>query len=334
VGRRTNLALLLLLLVAFLSGWLAFAYATAPARWSLIAHATAGFAIVLLLPWKSAISRRGVERRRPGWWASVLFGILVLASLLAGLAHSTGALLYAADLTAMEVHVGAAIAAVPFGIWHVLARPVRVRPTDLQRRRLLQASVVVGIAGAGYAMSEGLVRLARLPGAARRFTGSYEMASFQPELMPVTQWMFDGVPAIQAAGWTLRVATGGRVESWTYDRLVGFDDRVRATLDCTGGFFSVQDWQGVWLSRLLPPGTRGQSIHVRSLTGYDRRFGLDEASRLLVATGMGGRPLDSGHGFPVRLVAPDRRGFSWIKWVSSIEVDEAPVWWQLPFPLQ
>ncbi len=55
-GARTNLALLALLAAAFLTGWLAFAFATAPSRWSLIIHATSGFAIIALLPWKSMIA--------------------------------------------------------------------------------------------------------------------------------------------------------------------------------------------------------------------------------------------------------------------------------------
>ena len=51
------------------------------------------------------------------------------------------------------------------------------------------------------------------------------------------------------------------------------------------------------------------------------------------ATRLAGRPLGAGHGFPARLVAPGRRGFWWVKWVTSIEVDPAPWWRQPPFPL-
>ena len=35
-----------------------------------------------------------------------------------------------------------------------------------------------------------------------------------------------------------------------------------------------------------------------------------------------------------RLVSADRRGFWWVKWIVSIEVDDLPHWWQSPFPLQ
>lgn len=329
LGARTNFGLSALLAGAFVTGWLAFAFATAPARWSLVVHATTGFAILLLLPWKSMIARHGLRRPRPGRWASIVFGVLVLLSLLAGLAHSSGALLSWGPFTAMEIHVGAAIAAVPLAVWHVAARPIRVRPADLSRRAFIRGGMAVGFAGAAYVASEGIVGAASLPGASRRFTGSYEAGSFQPALMPVSSWMFDSIPQIDSSTWKLR--TGSRTRS--YDELAAFDDRVTATLDCTGGFYSAQEWSGVRLDHLVDT-KGGISIRVVSSTGYDRRFPVDEASGLLLATRCGGAPLDAGHGFPARLVASSRRGFWWVKWVVAVEVDDLPPWWQSPFPLQ
>ena len=328
-GARTNLALLVLLAVAFLTGWLAFAFATAPSRWSLIVHATGGFAVLALLPWKSMIARRGLRRAGPGRWASIVLGVLVLVSIAAGLLHSTGLAVNIGPLTAMDFHVGAAIAAVPFAIWHVVARRVKVRPTDLSRRAALRGGAVLAGAAAAYATSEIVVRAAGLNGATRRFTGSYEAGSNEPDLLPISSWMFDAIPNLDAGSWTLRAPT----RAWNYDELSAFDDRVTATLDCTGGFYSTQDWSGARLDRLVG-GATGGSIRVVSHTGYDRRFPLDEASRLVLATRIGGRPLDPGHGFPARLVSADRRGFWWVKWVVAIEVDDLPHWWQSPFPLQ
>jgi DMSO/TMAO reductase YedYZ molybdopterin-dependent catalytic subunit len=328
-GARTNLALLAFLAVAFITGWLAFAFATGPARWSLVVHAAGGFAILALLPWKSMIARRGVTRQRPGRWASVLFGILVLISLAAGLLHSTGLLVDWGPLTAMEFHVGAAIAAVPLAIWHVAARRVRVRPTDLSRRSVLRAGAIVAGAAVAYAGSEVMVRATGMPGAGRRFTGSYDAGSYQPGLMPVSSWMFDAVPQIDGHTW--RLPAGGR--EWALDELIAFDDRLTATLDCTGGFFSTQEWAGVRLDRLIG-NADGMTIRVVSATGYDRRFPIDQASSLLLATRFGGQALDPGHGFPARLVVPEGRGFWWVKWVSAIEVDDVPHWWQPPFPIQ
>jgi hypothetical protein len=329
VGSRTNLALLGLLVAAFLTGWVAFAYATAPARWSLIVHATSGFAILVLLPWKSMIARRGLKRPRPARWASILFSALVLISLAAGLAHSSGLLVMAGPFTAMEVHVGAALVAVPLAIWHVAARRIRLRGADLSRRTFLKGALALGGAAIAYGATEVAASATGLPGASRRFTGSYEAGSYQPEAMPVSSWMFDAIPQIDSATWSLRV--GSRRIS--YDEVAAFDDRLTATLDCTGGFYSTQAWSGMRLERLVG-GLTGTSIRVISSTGYDRRFPLSEAPSLLLATRFGDRALDAGHGFPARLVAPDRRGFWWVKWVVALEVDDAPYWWQSPYPTQ
>jgi len=193
----------------------------------------------------------------------------------------------------------------------------------------MKGSVALGAAAVSYAASEILVRAATLPGGVRRFTGSYEAGSFQPAVMPVSSWMFDAIPVHDPDAWTLR--TPGR--EWSLRELATFDDRLIATLDCTGGFYSTQEWTGVRLDRLLPD-LRGSSIRVVSSTGYDRRFPAGEAGSLLLATRFGGASLDAGHGFPARLVAPDRRGFWWVKWVVAIEVDDMPYWWQSPFPVQ
>ena len=73
---------------------------------------------------------------------------------------------------------------------------------------------------------------------------------------------------------------------------------------------------------------------VTSVTGYRRRFPVADAHALWLATGFQGRPLTAGTGAPVRLVAPNRRGFWWVKWVASVELSDIPAAAQFPFPLQ
>lgn len=336
--RRVNLALLVALAVAFTTGWLAFAFGGMESRWSLAVHASCGFAVLALLPWKQVVVRRGLRRSRPGRWAALTLAALLLVSLAGGLLHATGLWRWWGQLTAMEMHVGAALIAVPLAIWHVAVRrrvtPLAPRAADLSRRHLLRYGAVLATAGASYAASELAVRAAGLPGAARRFTGSYEVGSFQPEMMPVSSWMFDAVPEIDAERWRLRVVTPGGTQEWTHADLLQFDDHLRAALDCTGGFWSEQDWSGVFLARLVPSPAGTASVRVVSHTGYGRRFPVAELPRLLLATRVGGRQLSRAHGFPARLVAPDRRGFWWVKWLTVVEVDGLPEWWQPPFPLQ
>jgi DMSO/TMAO reductase YedYZ molybdopterin-dependent catalytic subunit len=136
-----------------------------------------------------------------------------------------------------------------------------------------------------------------------------------------TSWLNDGTPDVDASEWA--------------GRLAGLPLRsVTCALDCTSGWYSVNRWTGAALGDVLgalPEGTR--SVLVRSHTGYTRRFDVSELHGLLLATHLDGVPLAPGNGAPVRLVAPGRRGFWWVKWVSSAEPSTRPAWWQLPFPL-
>jgi DMSO/TMAO reductase YedYZ molybdopterin-dependent catalytic subunit len=338
--RRTNLALLVVLVIALVSGGLAFAAGTGWGRPVVVAHGAAGLAVLVLAPWKSVVVRRGLARRSgPGRWASVAFGVLVLVAVATGLAHATGALARVGPVSAMQVHVGAALVAVPLLVWHAAARGgARARRADLSRRALLRAAAVAGGAGLLLLAVEGATRLAGLPGARRRFTGSLPVAAgtatADPGRIPVTQWLDDRVQVLDPAAWRLRVSAGGAARDWTYQELAAFGDRVEAVLDCTGGWYARAAWEGARLDRLLPPAAgSGGSLVVTSATGYRRRLPLTEAATLLLATRLAGRPLSAGHGFPARLVAPGRRGFWWVKWVVSVEVDPAPWWRQPPFPL-
>ena len=121
-----------------------------------------------------------------------------------------------------------------------------------------------------------------------------------------------------------------------YDDIAS-DAELTATLDCTGGWHSTQVWRGASLARLLSaaqPTADAASVTVRSVTGYYRRFSLAEADGYLIATRVGGETLSHGHGFPARLVAPDKRGFEWVKWIDAIEVNRTGKWLQPPLPLQ
>lgn len=315
-GRITNLALLFLLALAFASGWVAFELSGQPARAVLVLHGAAGVAIVLLVPWKSLVANRGLRRPRTLKWASLVLAVGIAISLAFGLLHAAGHpdIGY---LTAMDFHVGAAICVIPFLLWHVVARPLRLRATDLGRRSFIKGGLLAGSAGLAVAL---------LPFARRAPTGSFQAAHPVP-----TTWMFDSVPAVDVGAWRLAVGT----RTVTYDELVGYTDRLSAVIDCTGGWYSDQVWEGALLARLLPARAEtASSLNVRSITGYSRRFPIEDSGRILLATRMAGSTLDAGHGYPARLVVPGQRGFAWVKWVVAIEVDDQPWWWQPPFPLQ
>ena len=332
-GRQVNQALLVVLLFTFGTGVAAIAIGSPNESWVAIGHGICGMAVVLLIPWKSRVVRNGLRRARLSRWLSLLLAALALLTLIAGLGYATGLVRSVAGQTGLWLHIAVALALVPLVVWHVWARGIRPHRTDLSRRTLLRAGVVAAGAAGLYAASEASIRVLGLPGARRRFTGSFERGSFRPEAMPTTSWLLDAVPSVDPDRWRLAIKDAQGRRELTLVQLDTFVTQVTATLDCTSGWYSQQDWTGVPLGTLLHRGPGAQSVYVHSVTGYWVRFPIHDLDLLLLATGAGGGPLSADHGFPLRLVAPGRRGYWWVKWVDRIELQSTPSWWQPLFPV-
>ena len=105
---------------------------------------------------------------------------------------------------------------------------------------------------------------------------------------------------------------------------------------------SIQRWRGVPVGELLARAgvlPAAASVTFEAVSGYRRRFPVDEAAAALLALGTLGQedafhPLVHGHGAPMRVVLPGRRGMEWVKWLAVIRVNETGPWWQPPLPLQ
>jgi Oxidoreductase molybdopterin binding domain len=324
-GRRTNVALLIMVLAAFGSGWVAFASGRpTSASITTAVHGLFGVAVVVLLPWKSMIIRRAAALRV----ASVALLVLIVGCLLAGFVQLFAGYLVVAGVSPMQVHVGAAVLSLPFLAWHLFrSRPQRLRRVDLSRRVLLRASTLSLGVGVGYALLAAVAAWSS-PGRPRASTGS---RSLEASAIPATTWLFDTVPDLDPS--THRVDVAGRRLS--AGELAG-GGVVRARLDCTSGWYVDAEWTGTRLADLVAPEllAAGRSLVVRSVTGYTRSFPIEDADSLWLAVSCGGQLLRPGTGAPVRLVAPGRRGFWWVKWVASVEVSSEPSWQQPPFPLQ
>ncbi|MGF1662421.1 MAG: molybdopterin-dependent oxidoreductase [Kineosporiaceae bacterium] len=341
--RATNLALLAGLVVVLATGLGTWAAGDPAGRWVVVAHGVAGLALVALVPWKTRIGRRGWGRGRRDRWVSLGLAIAVVAALVTGYLHATGAAVDLGGLggslggrtSALWWHVALGLAAVPLAAWHVARRPTRPRRHDLRRRNLLRWAAVAATGAGAWAATEVAVRVTGLRGARRRFTGSYELASFDPARMPRVIWLADDRPEIDVAAWrvTVRDAAGTAAYSPEDLRRLPRETR-RVALDCTGGWYAWQDWDGVPLRELVRDLGGARSLTVTSRTGYWVRFDTADLDDLLLADGYDGQPLRDGHGAPVRLVARGSRGYRWVKWVDRVEVGPHPPWWQPPFPAQ
>jgi DMSO/TMAO reductase YedYZ molybdopterin-dependent catalytic subunit len=299
--------------------------------WVYAVHDAVGVAIgvLLVLKLRRVWSRiRAVARWERGTIVSVLGAALAIAALASGLSWSDGATPDLAGYSLLSWHdtLGAVLAiAVAVHMW---IRAKRLRRRDLaHRRQFLAAGGLAAGAVVAWRVQRPLEALVGFPGARRRFTGSYEAASFAGNGFPTTSWVADHPRPIDLESYRLCVrGLLGRELALALDRLAPEEELI-ATLDCTGGFYSTQRWGGLRLGRILDlADTESDARHVSvaAVTGYRWSFALADARELLLATHIGGEPLSHDHGAPIRLVVPGARGYQWVKWVARLDVLEHP----------
>jgi len=260
------------------------------------------------------------------WDRWTIIGLLttlgVLLTLGSGIAWVAGGTFDAAGFGLLNWHITLGLLLVLLVSAHMIARAKPLRRRDMSGRR--QALRWLGLVASGVALWPTQQRLAS---ASRRFTGSRAVGNYAGNAFPATSWVADRPHPLPPADWTL--AVGGHVVqpfTATYNEMTHTAAR-EATLDCTGGFASMQIWHGVRVGTLLDrAGVREGAGWVRfhSVTGYRWSLPLDEARAALLATHVGDEPLNHDHGAPLRLVAPGRRGFQWVKWVIAVDVLTAP----------
>ena len=211
----------------------------------------------------------------------------------------------------------------------MFARAKRLRKRDIVgRRKALHFGALLLGSAALWPGQQFAQRVLKLPGASRRFTGSRESGSYAGNIFPTSSWVADAPHPIDAQIW--RLSLGGAVNTprdFSYDELVAANDELEATLDCTGGFYSTQRWRGISIGRLLDhAGLHSDARYVSfiSVTSYRWSLPLEEARTALMATHIDQESLSHDHGFPLRFVAPGRRGFEWVKWITHIEVLTEP----------
>ena len=334
VLRFTNTAILALISFLTLTGLYGLVFSLQ--GWAFELHRWAGWALIVLVPWKAAISASSL-RRGPGMSFDRSFGIgaslgLTALIILVGVLGlmwmwRTGpvriSILGWSD-TLISWHWMVGLILLPLFLLHSWRNWPRPKRNDfISRRGFLWTAGIAGAAVIGWWGAEVLAQSRALT--LRRWTGSREEGSFSGNDFPVTAMVRDGSERIALDQWRLQVGEG-RDETFhlSYQELLGLDhSSITATLDCTVGWFSTQEWGGVLLRDVLhhagfrnPP----RVVQLQALEGYFHLFAGSELDELLLATHVGGEPLAHRHGFPLRAVVPSRRGWFWVKWLAKVHV--------------
>ncbi len=300
-------------------------------RLFFVIHGMAGLSIIFLLVFKfRRVGHRVTQPRRWQWptVVSVLLAVTAVASLATGIIWTVFQWPVGYP-NGMILHTTFGILLMVFCLWHMALRfrpPARRDVTD--RRTALTAMGVLLAGSITWALQDQSTKRLGAAGAVRRFTGSRHYGPGQGNnAFPVTMWMFDRPAPLDLDRYQLTI--GGLVaHERTYDlvMLTGMAQHQReVTLDCTGGWYSTQTWSGISVGDLLAlaaPESTARTVTFLSSTGYRWSLPIAEASEALLATHVGGERLSHGHGAPLRLVAPGRRGFQWVKWVVGLHVTD------------
>lgn len=344
-----NILLLFLVTLQGVTGYLGMVNNLESRAWIIWLHGIGAYGLVLILYFKAAIIFDTWRRKNRWTFHRIAFiGLLVflIPTLISGLLWTFMGPIYLGGFSLISIHIYLAIPLMVLTFWHAWQlRFIRRVPGALGRRLFLGTGVISLFGFLIWGSTNQLKTWTGLNGSRRRFTGSYEVGSFMADF-PTVSWIADRPPPVNLEHWELRI--DGFIDHpkhFPYDELRNLPQtEITSVLDCTGGWYTIQRWRGVRvgdlldLVRLRP---EAQSITFEAFSGYKRRFDIIQAQEYILALGtLSGEegddfvPLSHGHGFPLRLVATDRRGLEWVKWVSVLRVNETSQAWQSPLPLQ
>ena len=337
-----NVVLLFTILVLFISGLIGLINGQSRTAWVLWIHGSAAYMLLLLFVWKSSIILSAVQRKRVWTRQRVLFFILLallITTIILGLSWTFYGPNTLGPFSLLSWHIYLAIPVMILMIWHSRQMKFIFRVTGVRDRRFFLGVLLPALVGTvAWRTAKWGKSILQLPATRRRFTGSYEQGSFTGHF-PSVSWIADFPDMINSTKWQLTI--DGAVKNAASFSLADLSAMRQITrdvvLDCTGGWYTEQKWQGVSLAYLLEQVevlAEGQSVTITAVSGYNRRFNINEAAELLLALEVAGQPLSHAHGAPLRLVAPGHRGFAWVKWVSHIQVNSSSALLQSPLPLQ
>lgn len=158
----------------------------------------------------------------------------------------------------------------------------------------------------------------------------YQGANLDPAIGPRDN-SIKGIQYVEIDSYRLKIT--GLVEDQiklAYEEVLSLDSYERKiTLYCVEGWDATVLWKGVLLKDIMDlagikPGANTVIFH--SVDGYTTSLPLETilSKELILAYDANGLPLPAQLGYPFMVVAEDKLGYKWARWVNEIEVSDDP----------
>jgi len=140
-----------------------------------------------------------------------------------------------------------------------------------------------------------------------------------------------GTQNIDVKNYTLQIT--GLVDdqrSLTYDQVLQLPKYSKVVdLNCVEGWSAKILWEGVLVKDLINaagPQSGANTVIFAAQDGYTTSLPLDylENNNIILADKINGVVLPPAKGFPFQLVAEQKWGYKWIKWITKIELSNDP----------
>jgi hypothetical protein len=165
--------------------------------------------------------------------------MLLILTLVSGIARTIWGPLYLSGFSLISLHIYLAVPLIVLLAWHVWRERFMLRLPQSRDRRVVLRGLALMAAGGLTLEAVRQLRLRGLGQLPRRFTGSYETGSYLGRF-PNVSWIADRPPTVDSQTWRLLV--DGEVRSllvFSYEHLLDLaEDEMTAVLDCTGGWYS------------------------------------------------------------------------------------------------
>ncbi|MFA5867106.1 MAG: molybdopterin-dependent oxidoreductase [Actinomycetota bacterium] len=188
---------------------------------------------------------------------------------------------------------------------------------------LLAAGIVAGCATGGTNPSSDITKLAKKE--VREYKGQ--------RLSSITDFRensIKGPQIVEQASYRLRVdGLVNKPKTYTYSDVIDKHKKYSKvlTLSCVEGWDVTILWEGILVRDLLKEAgvkSNAKIVIFHARDGYTTSFPVSYLTKndILMAYKMNGVTLPAERGFPFELVAEQKWGYKWIKWIERIELSD------------